>query len=96
MKLSPFSDEELSGKSVEFQILGRGTAYGLLRTKLLSDGSTKVDLQIKVLVGSESPKPQTLDPKHLMKHPIPTRAEFLWAEDPDHILALIRSDSGIG
>jgi len=59
------------------------------------DGVVEVGLDATVMGGQTPPEPQTLDPKHLRRHPIPVRAEFLWAEDADYIVALIRSDLDI-
>jgi hypothetical protein len=95
MKLHPYSFEELNNKTVEYQIQGRGTHYGRLHPKVLENGSIEPTIQIEFSGDPKPPEPHTLDPRHLRMHPIPARAEYLWAEDADHIVALIRSNLGI-
>jgi hypothetical protein len=92
MKQYPFSFEDLAGKTVEYEIHGRGTHYGRLHPKILNDGSVEPTLEIDFSGDQKPIAPKTLDPKHLRKHPFPARAEYLWAEELDYIVNLIRAD----
>ena len=85
MNEHPFSFEELHGKSVEYQIQGKGTARAFLRAKEFPNGRIEVGLTGQVEASANVPRPETLDPKHLIRHPAPTRADFLWATDVDYL-----------
>lgn len=85
MNEHPFSFEELHGKSVEYQIHGKGTAWAFLRAKKFPDGRIEVSLTGQVEANVNVPRPETLDPKYLIRHPAPSRAEFLWATDVEYL-----------
>jgi hypothetical protein len=85
MNEHPFSFEELHDKTVEYQTHGRATAFARLRAKKFPDGRIEVSLNGVVGEGVTPAPPETLDPKHLIRHPATTRADFLWAIDVDYL-----------
>lgn len=85
MNEHPYSFEELHEKSVEYQIHGRATAFARLRARKFPNGLIQVGLNGVTGEGVTPSPPVTLDPKHLIRHPSQTRADFLWAIDVDYL-----------
>ena len=87
-----FTDEEMDGKTVEFETEGMGTYTGTLIVRPIPGGRM---LGIHI-IGSAGAPPQPLQEltetfENLCRHPFPQRAEFLLLKNEGHILAVLRS-----
>lgn len=90
-----FSFQELNGKTVEYQTQNEGSFFGKLRPLKMHNGSLQLQIDAKISAGTVAPEAQTLDPNHLLKHPLPSRAEYLLAEDAEYLLRTIRADTNM-
>jgi hypothetical protein len=85
----PFNYDELDGKSVEYETVGKGTATGFLSVRQNPAGLFALQIRVET-PGDPAQIPDPLEEllsfATLQRHPLPRRADFLLAKHADELL----------
>jgi hypothetical protein len=92
IKLNEFTDEDLDGKTVEYETKDKGTAKGFLRARQNPEGLLAIQIHSEKVGNSPvfaDPLEELLSFATLQRHPKPQRADFLLAKHIDELLRLM-------
>ena len=70
-----FNEADLHEKTVEYEVKGQSTAFGILTAHTTAEG-----LKVGLHIGPDAPEPLSMDLLFLRRHRSAARADFLWAE----------------